>query len=55
VSNGNERGLARGIDPLGWMADVAYVPSSENRSQGASLEAKLNPFCDRTKFEYAFV
>ena len=32
--NGNQRGLVRGINPVGWMADVAYVPSSENRSQG---------------------
>jgi hypothetical protein len=53
-ANSDQRGLVRGINPTGWMADVAYVPSSENRSQGASLEAKLKPFCDGTKFEYAF-
>jgi hypothetical protein len=44
----------RGINPIGWMADVAYVPSSENRSHGSSLGAKLRPFCDGTKFQYAF-
>jgi hypothetical protein len=54
-ANGHQRGLIRGINPVGWMADVAYVPSSENRSQGASLGAKLKPFCDGTKFTYAFV
>ena len=30
-----------GSTPVGWMADVAYVPSSENRSHGSSLGAKL--------------
>jgi hypothetical protein len=44
----------RGINPIGWMADVAYVPSSENRSHGSSLGAKLRPFCDGTKSQYAF-
>ena len=44
----------RGINPIGWMADVAYVPSSENRSHGSTLGAKLKPFCDGTKFQYAF-
>jgi hypothetical protein len=53
-ANGDLRGLVRGINPIGWMADVAYVPSSENRSHGGSLGAKLKPFCDGTKFEYAF-
>jgi hypothetical protein len=52
--NGDQRGLVRGINPIGWMADVAYVPSSENRSHGSSLGAKLKPFCDGTKFQYAF-
>ena len=52
--NGDQRGLVRGINPIGWMADVAYVPSSENRSHGSSLGAKLRPFCDGTKFQYAF-
>ena len=53
-ANGDQRGLVRGINPVGWMADVAYVPSSENRSHGSSLGAKLRPFCDGTKFQYAF-
>jgi hypothetical protein len=30
--NGDKRGLVRGINPVGWMADMAYVPSGENRS-----------------------
>ena len=53
-ANDGFRGLVCGINPAGWMANVAYVPSSENRSQGALLGAKLKPFCDGTKFEYAF-
>jgi hypothetical protein len=52
--NGDLRGLVRGINPVGWMADVAYVPSSENRSHGSSLGAKLRGFCDGTRFRYAF-
>ncbi len=52
--NGDKRGLVRGINPTGWMADVAYVPSKENRSHGSALGAKLRGFCDGTKFEYAF-
>jgi hypothetical protein len=27
----------RGSSPRGWMADVAYVPSSENRSRGSTM------------------
>ena len=53
--NGALRGLVRGINPVGWMADVAYVPSRENRSHGSSLGAKLRRFCDGTRFRYAFV
>jgi hypothetical protein len=52
--NGDMRGLVRGINPMGWMADVAYVPSRENRSHGSSLGAKLRGFCDGTRFQYAF-
>jgi hypothetical protein len=52
--NGHQRGLVRGINPIGWMADVAYVPSTENRSHGSSLGAKLRGFCDGTRFQYAF-
>jgi hypothetical protein len=36
------------------MADVAYVPSKENRSHGSSLGGKLRGFCDGTRFRYAF-
>jgi hypothetical protein len=37
-----------------WRADVAYVPSGENRSHGATLGVKLRRFCDGTRFRYAF-
>jgi hypothetical protein len=53
--NGNLRGLVRGTNPIGWMADVAYVPSRENRSHGSSLGAKLRGFCDGARFQYVFV
>jgi hypothetical protein len=52
--NGDQRGLVRGINPRGWMADVMYVPSSENRSHGSSLGSKLRRFCDGTRFRYVF-
>jgi hypothetical protein len=35
-------------------ADVAYVPSSENRSHGAVLGIKLRRFCEGTRFRYVF-
>jgi hypothetical protein len=35
---------------VGWKADVAYVPSSENRSHGSTLGIKLRRFCDHTRF-----
>ena len=35
-------------------ADVAYVPSSENRSHGATLGIKLRRYCDGTRFRYVF-
>jgi hypothetical protein len=44
----------RGINPRGWMADVAYVPSSENRSHGSTMGTKLRRFCNGTKFRYVF-
>ena len=53
-ANGAQHGLVRGLSPIGWMADVAYVPSSENRSHGASLGAKLRRFCDGVRFRYVF-
>ena len=46
--------LKRGINPIGWKADVEYVPSSENRSHGASLGAKLRRYCNGVKFRYVF-
>ena len=36
-ANGNQKGLVRGIKPLGWMADVMYVPDRENQSHGSSI------------------
>ncbi len=35
-------------------ADVAYVPSSENRSHGSVLGIKLRRYCDGTRFRYIF-
>jgi hypothetical protein len=53
-ADGSRRGLVRGSGPIGWMADVRYVPSSENRSHGSSLGSKLRRFCDGTRFRYVF-
>ena len=50
VGRGKGRGLERGRHPRGWKADVRYVPSSENRSHGASLGAKLSRYCNGTRF-----
>ena len=50
----DQRGLVRGSNPIGWFADVMYVPSSENRSHGATLGNKLRRFCNGTRFRYAF-
>ena len=52
--NGKQRGLVRGINPIGWMADVMYVRSSENRWHGSSLGAKLRRCCNGTRFRYVF-
>jgi hypothetical protein len=52
VGRGRGRGLERGRNPRGWKADVRYVPSSENRSHGASLGNQLEPFCNGTRFRY---
>jgi hypothetical protein len=38
----------------GWMADVAYLPSSENRSHGSTMGIKLRRFCNGTRFRYVF-
>jgi hypothetical protein len=53
-ANGASQGLIAGTDPIGWLADIAYVPSSENRSHGSSLGAKLRRLCNGTHFRYAF-
>ena len=53
-ANAKQRGLIRGINPIGWLADVEYVPSGENRSHGSSLGAKLRRLCDETRFRYVF-
>jgi Deoxyribonuclease NucA/NucB len=54
VGRGKGNGLERGRNPRGWKADVRHVPSSENRSHGASLGAKLAGLCDGTRFQYVF-
>jgi len=54
VGRGKGEGLERGRHPRGWKASVRYVPSSENRSHGASLGAKLAAFCNGTRFRYVF-
>jgi hypothetical protein len=54
VGRGKGKGLERGRRPRGWKADVRYVPSSENRSHGAALGAKLDDFCNGTRFRYVF-
>ena len=33
---------------------VRYVPSSENRSHGATMGNELRGFCDGTRFRYVF-
>lgn len=34
--------------------DIAYVPSSENRSAGASLGAQIAPYCNGVRVRYRF-
>ena len=46
--------LMQGINPIGWIADVAYVPSSENRSHGSTMGTKLRRYCDGQRFKYVF-
>lgn len=53
-ANGTLKGLVRGINPIGWMAHVMYVPDRENQSHGSSLGAKLRRFCNGTRFRYVF-
>jgi hypothetical protein len=38
-ANSTLKGFVRGINPIGWMADVMYVPHRENQSHGSSLGA----------------
>jgi hypothetical protein len=54
VGRGRGIGLTKGIDPRGWRAHVAYVPSRENRSHGSAMGLKLRRFCSGTKFRYVF-
>jgi hypothetical protein len=54
VGRGRGTGLMRGLDPVGWNANVALVPSSENRSHGSTMGLKLRRFCSGTKFKYVF-
>jgi hypothetical protein len=54
VGRGRGPGLTRGVHPIGWMADVRYVPSAENRSHGSSLGSKLRRYCNGTRFRYVF-
>lgn len=37
-----------------WKADVAYVPSGENRSHGSVLGLELRRYCSGTRFRYVF-
>lgn len=54
VGRGKGKGLERGRNPRGWKAHVRYVPSSENRSHGATLGNMLEPFCDGVRFTFSF-
>jgi hypothetical protein len=54
VGRGRGPRLTSGATPRGWRADVAYVPSAENRSHGSTMGIKLRRFCDGTRFRYAF-
>jgi hypothetical protein len=54
VGRGRGTGLTGGSNPRGWKADVAYVPSGENRSHGSRMGIKLRRFCDGTRFRYVF-
>ena len=54
VGRGRGPALTRGSNPTGWRASVRYVPSSENRSHGSVLGAKLRRFCNGTPFRYVF-
>jgi hypothetical protein len=53
-ANGTQKGLVRGINPIGWRADVMYVPSTENRSHGSALGTQLRGLCNGVRFRYVF-
>lgn len=53
-ARGKGKGLMRGTNPTGWMANVELVPSGENRSHGSVMGVKLRRFCNGTKFRYIF-
>ena len=54
VGRGRGPGLMRELNPIGWKADVEYVPSHENRSHGSVLGAKLRRLCNGVRFRYVF-
>jgi hypothetical protein len=54
VGRGRGTHLERGSNPRGWMADVEYVASSENRSHGATMGIKLRRFCSGQRWRYLF-
>jgi hypothetical protein len=54
IGRGRGAGLTKGTNPRGWKASVQLIPSSENRSHGATLGTKLRRFCDGTRFRYVF-
>ena len=54
VGRGRGKGRTGGTTPTGWKADVAYVPSGENRSHGSTLGIKLRRFCSGTRYRYVF-
>jgi hypothetical protein len=53
-ANGTQKGLVRGINPIGWRADGMYVPSTENRSHGSALGTQLRGLCNGVRFRYVF-
>jgi hypothetical protein len=53
-ANGASQRLMKGTNPIGWMGDVEYVPSSENRSPRSVPGSKLRRLCNGTRFRYVF-
>ncbi|MCW3007706.1 MAG: sporulation protein [Solirubrobacterales bacterium] len=52
AGRGRGPGLRRGRNPVGWRAEVRYVPSGENRSAGSVVGIKLRRYCNGTRFRY---